>query len=116
MDVVQEISWAEICFLMLAYMLGEFLVTAKNVEERLTGDHFHQILTGPWIAKFKTLWLLRAINSRWWEKINLSSHRQYGEQTAQVSCYERLTISSGPIVHMALDEYGIDDPDAARIT
>ena len=53
---------------------------------------------GPWIAKFTRLWLLRAINSREYQKINVELHRKYG-----------------PVVRISPNEYSIDDPDAANI-
>ena len=53
---------------------------------------------GPWIAKFTRLWLLGAINSREYQKINVELHRNYG-----------------PVVRISPNEYSIDDPDAANI-
>ena len=53
---------------------------------------------GPWIAKFTRLWLLRAINSREYQKINVELHRKYG-----------------PVVRISPNECSIDDPDAAAI-
>lgn len=35
-------------------------------------------IPGPWQAKFTRLWLLRAISSRSFQKINLDLHRKYG--------------------------------------
>lgn len=35
-------------------------------------------VTGPWQAKFTRLWLLRAISSRSFQKINLDLHQKYG--------------------------------------
>lgn len=35
-------------------------------------------IPGPWQAKFTRLWLLRAISSRSFQKINLDLHRRYG--------------------------------------
>ena len=55
-------------------------------------------IPGPWIAKFTRLWLLRAINSREYQRINVESHRKYGS-----------------VVRISPNEYSIDDPDAANI-
>ena len=35
-------------------------------------------IPGPWQARYTRLWLLRAISSRSFQKINLDLHRQYG--------------------------------------
>ncbi|KAH9215294.1 cytochrome P450 [Leptodontidium sp. 2 PMI_412] len=53
---------------------------------------------GPLLARFSRLWILRAYNSRSYEKVNLNLHRTYG-----------------PIVRIAPNEYSIDDLDAAKI-
>ena len=53
---------------------------------------------GPWIAKFTRFWLLGAINSREYQRINVELHRKYG-----------------PVVRISPNEYSIDDPDAATI-
>ena len=55
-------------------------------------------IPGPWIAKFARLWLLRAINSREYQRINVGLHRKYG-----------------PVVRISPNEYSIDDPDASNI-
>ena len=53
---------------------------------------------GPWIAKFTRLWLLRAINSREYQRINVELHRKYG-----------------PVVRISPNEYSVDDPDASTV-
>lgn len=55
-------------------------------------------IPGPWLAKFTRLWLLKSINSREYQKINIELHQKYG-----------------PIVRLAPNEYSIDDPEAAQI-
>ena len=35
-------------------------------------------IPGPWQARYTRLWLLRAISSRSFQKINLDLHRKYG--------------------------------------
>ena len=55
-------------------------------------------IPGPWIANFTRLWLLRAINSREYQRINVELHRKYG-----------------PVVRISPNECSIDDPDAANI-
>ena len=86
MDVVQDLSLAKTCLLMLAcwaiFVIAQTLLKAYRPP---LSD-----IPGPWIAKFTKVWLLRAISSRSWNKINPSLHRQYGEQMARVSCSEKL--------------------------
>ncbi len=55
-------------------------------------------IPGPWIAKFTRLWLLKAINSREYQSINVELHKKYG-----------------PVVRISPNEYSIDNPDAAGI-
>ena len=55
-------------------------------------------IPGPWIAKFTRLWLLRAINSREYQKIDVELHGKHG-----------------PVVRISPNECSIDDPDAANI-
>ena len=86
MDVVQDLSLAQICLLMLACWL--IFVTAQTLLKAYRPPLSD--VPGPWIAKFTKLWLLRAISSRSWDKINPSLHRQYGEQIIRVSCAEKL--------------------------
>ena len=43
---------------------------------------------GPWIAKFTRLWLLRAIMTRSWDKVNIGLHRKYGELETSISNLE----------------------------
>lgn len=53
---------------------------------------------GPWLARFTRIWLLKAINSRKYQDINIDLHRKYG-----------------PVVRIAPNEYSIDDLEASKI-
>lgn len=73
-------------------------------------------LPGPWIAKFTKLWLLRAINTRSWEKINIELHRQYGEHEHWFPTPKKyLILCVGPVVRISPNECSLDDPDAVKI-
>ncbi|MCJ1389798.1 hypothetical protein MMC18_002655 [Xylographa bjoerkii] len=94
MDGIRELPLPQICLLVLASWL---CFEAARTVIKAYGSPLSDT-PGPWIAKFTRLWLMWAINTRSWDKINIRLHRKYG-----------------PVVRISPNEYSIDDPDAARI-
>lgn len=86
MEVLRDLSLANICLIVLACwpLFSTARALIKAYKPPLSD------IPGPWIAKFTKLWLLRAINTRSWEKINVSLHRQYGEYQMPLSLYAKL--------------------------
>ena len=112
MNVFGYLSLANTCLVILACWL--MFVTARTFIKAYRPPLSD--IPGPWIAKFTRLWLMRAINTRSWDKINIRLHRQYGGfQTLSWYTLELSNLCVGPIVRISPNEYSIDDPDAARI-
>lgn len=82
MNAFQDLSLAKTFTVVLAswtiFVTAQALIKAYKTP--LSG------VPGPWVAKFTKLWLMRAINTRSWEKINVRLHRQYGEFEVLFSC------------------------------
>lgn len=91
-------TWLEQLFVSAYLCLGFFFV--YTIFRTLYSAYATPLrdVPGPWLAKFTRLWLLQAIRSREYQKINLQLHQKYG-----------------PIVRLAPNEYSIDDPEAAQI-
>ena len=53
---------------------------------------------GPWLARYTSIWLIKAIGSRDYHKINIRLHQKYGA-----------------VVRVAPNEYSIDDLEASKI-
>ena len=66
-----DISWNfALCLLPLSIIILRAVYQAYGTNLRDT--------PGPWQARFTRLWLLRAISSRSFHRINLDLHRRYG--------------------------------------
>jgi len=75
MDAVRDLSFVRLCLAVFAswlfFAVARTLITAYRTP---LAD-----VPGPWIAKFTRFWLMRGINTRKWDKININLHRKYGE-------------------------------------
>ena len=72
--LTSDISWNYLtCLLLLFAIILRALYQAYNTTLR--------DIPGPWQAKYTRLWLLRAISSRSFHKINLDLHRRHGSST-----------------------------------
>ena len=74
--LTSNISWHFVIIVLLP--LSAFIVRAIY---QAYGTALRDI-PGPWLAKFTRLWLLRAISSRSFQKINLDLHRRYGSSVS----------------------------------
>ena len=112
MNAFGYLSLANLCLFILACWL--IFVTARTLIKAYRPPLSD--IPGPWIAKFTRLWLMQAINTRSWDKINIRLHRRYGGfETLSLYHLELSNLRVGPIVRISPNEYSIDDPDAARI-
>ena len=74
--LASNVSWHSVIIILLP--LSAFIVRAiYQAYATALRD-----IPGPWQAKFTRLWLLRAISSRSFQKINLDLHRRYGSSVS----------------------------------
>ena len=73
--LTSDISWNYLicCLLLVFAVIPQVLYQAYDTNLR--------DIPGPWQAKYTRLWLLRAISSRSFHKINLDLHRRHGSST-----------------------------------
>lgn len=112
MSALKYLSLANLALFMLACWL--IFATARTLIKAYSLPLSD--IPGPWIAKFTRLWLMQAISTRSWDKINIRLHRQYGGfKTLSWYTLELPNSRVGSIVRISPNEYSIDDPDAAKI-
>lgn len=63
---------------LLLLLLFFFLVYVLRALYRAYASPFRDI-PGPWLARFTRLWLLKAVGSGSFEKLNIALHREYGK-------------------------------------
>ena len=86
MNALRDLPLAKTCLAVLA--CWSIFATARTLIKAYRSPLSD--VPGPWIARFTRFWLLRAINTRSWEKINIRLHREHGEYETPVSYTGRL--------------------------